>query len=119
MAAQDAIATVSREADRQKAPPADRFSKYPASWYLFCSSRQLKDKPISKRILGRELVAFRTASGRLVMMDARCSHLGADLGGGRVVGEGPPEAIAQVPGSHTGRYLAPLLGVSRNGGEKV
>ncbi len=87
MAAQDAIATVSREADRQKAPPADRFSKYPASWYLFCSSRQLKDKPISKRILGRELVAFRTASGRLVMMDARCSHLGADLGGGRVVGE--------------------------------
>ena len=39
--------------------------------------------------------------------------------GGRVVGEGPPEAIAQVPGSHTGRYLAPLLGVPRRAGEKV
>jgi hypothetical protein len=35
------------------------------------------------------------------------------------VGEGPPEAIAEVPGSHTGRYLAPLLGVSRGAGEKV
>jgi excinuclease ABC subunit A len=31
--------------------------------------------------------------------------------GGRIVGEGAPEAIAEVPSSHTGRYLAPLLGV--------
>ena len=29
--------------------------------------------------------------------------------GGRIVGEGPPEHIAQLPGSHTGRYLAQLL----------
>ncbi len=30
-------------------------------------------------------------------------------GGGRVVAEGPPEAVAAVSESHTGRYLAPLL----------
>ncbi|ARJ68507.1 excinuclease ABC subunit UvrA [Paracoccus contaminans] len=30
-------------------------------------------------------------------------------GGGRVVAEGTPEAVAQVEGSHTGRYLAPML----------
>ena len=29
--------------------------------------------------------------------------------GGEVVAEGPPEAIAQVPASHTGRYLAKVL----------
>jgi excinuclease ABC subunit A len=29
--------------------------------------------------------------------------------GGRIVAEGPPETIAQTPGSHTGRYLKPLL----------
>jgi excinuclease ABC subunit A len=29
--------------------------------------------------------------------------------GGRVVAQGPPEAIAAVAASHTGRYLAPLL----------
>ena len=29
--------------------------------------------------------------------------------GGRVVAEGPPEKIAQTPGSHTGRFLAELL----------
>ena len=30
-------------------------------------------------------------------------------GGGRVVAEGPPEKVAKVKGSHTGRFLAPLL----------
>ena len=31
-------------------------------------------------------------------------------GGGQVVAEGPPERVAGVDGSHTGRFLAPLLG---------
>jgi len=30
-------------------------------------------------------------------------------GGGQIVAEGTPEAIAAAPGSHTGRFLAPLL----------
>jgi excinuclease ABC subunit A len=30
-------------------------------------------------------------------------------GGGRLVAEGTPEAVAQQAGSHTGRYLRPLL----------
>jgi excinuclease ABC subunit A len=34
-------------------------------------------------------------------------------GGGLVVAEGPPEQVAKVSESHTGRYLAPLLGISR------
>ncbi|GAB4174069.1 MAG: excinuclease ABC subunit UvrA [Rhodocyclaceae bacterium] len=33
-------------------------------------------------------------------------------GGGRIIAEGTPEAIAAEPGSHTGRYLAPLLAAS-------
>jgi excinuclease ABC subunit A len=37
--------------------------------------------------------------------------LGPDGGeaGGRLLAQGPPEAIAAVAASHTGRYLAPLL----------
>ena len=31
-------------------------------------------------------------------------------GGGRIVATGTPEEVARVPGSHTGRYLAPVLG---------
>ena len=39
--------------------------------------------------------------------------------GGKVVGAGPPEAIAKVPGSYTGKYLARILngnGTSRSNG---
>ncbi|MCC6340345.1 MAG: excinuclease ABC subunit UvrA [Acidimicrobiia bacterium] len=32
-------------------------------------------------------------------------------GGGRIVAEGTPEQVAKTPGSWTGRYLAPLLGL--------
>jgi len=32
-------------------------------------------------------------------------------GGGRVVAEGPPEVVAKVPESHTGRFLAKVLGI--------
>jgi nitrite reductase/ring-hydroxylating ferredoxin subunit len=68
-------------------PAADEFPPYPASWYLFCESRRLREKPFSQRILGRQLVAYRRASGQVAVMDAHCAHLGADLGCGTVVGE--------------------------------
>jgi excinuclease ABC subunit A len=32
-------------------------------------------------------------------------------GGGRVVAEGPPEVVAKAPESHTGRFLAGVLGI--------
>lgn len=34
-------------------------------------------------------------------------------GGGQIVAEGPPEAVAQVAGSHTGQYLKAALELSR------
>jgi len=40
-------------------------------------------------------------------------------GGGTVVATGPPEKIASVKGSHTGRYLKPVLGRRRAGMEAV
>jgi aminopyrrolnitrin oxygenase len=69
------------------APAADQFAGYPASWYLFGASAALGARPVSKQLLGRPLVAFRTASGKLALMGANCAHMGADLGCGRVVGE--------------------------------
>jgi nitrite reductase/ring-hydroxylating ferredoxin subunit len=71
----------------QRAPSADRFPAVPAAWYLWGASRELSRGPVSKQFAGRRLVAFRTESGSIAVMDARCSHLGADLGRGRVVGE--------------------------------
>ncbi|MCL6592663.1 MAG: excinuclease ABC subunit UvrA [Alicyclobacillus sp.] len=34
-------------------------------------------------------------------------------GGGQVIATGTPEAVAQTPGSHTGRFLAPILARDR------
>ena len=68
-------------------PTAEAFPAHPASWYLFCESKQLEEKPFSQRILGRQLVAYRKTSGQVAVMDAHCAHLGADLGCGTVVGE--------------------------------
>jgi nitrite reductase/ring-hydroxylating ferredoxin subunit len=38
-------------------------------------------------MLGRQIVAFKTTRGQVAVMDANCSHMGADLGCGKVVGE--------------------------------
>jgi nitrite reductase/ring-hydroxylating ferredoxin subunit len=68
------------------APAADRFPQFPVSWYLFGASQELR-RPVSRDLLGRRLVAFRTSAGTLAVLDARCSHLGCDLGNGCVQGE--------------------------------
>ena len=34
-------------------------------------------------------------------------------GGGKIVAEGPPEAIVKIPASHTGRYLQSVLPVAK------
>jgi excinuclease ABC subunit A len=38
--------------------------------------------------------------------------------GGKIVGVGPPEAIAKLPGSYTGKYLARLLNGNSNGASR-
>ncbi len=69
------------------APAADCFPDYPASWYLFCRSRDLCRGPLSRDLLGRRLVAFRTPGGQIAVLDGRCAHLGADLGAGCVLAD--------------------------------
>ncbi len=65
------------------------FTSYPTGWFAVAFSRDLKPgdvKPI--RNFGRQLVIFRTDSGRAVVSDPYCPHLGAHLGfGGTVEGE--------------------------------
>ncbi len=72
-----------KSADERGLPPI------PWGWFIVCLSADLgpgEVKPL--RYFGREMVLFRTESGRPVMFDAHCPHLGADLGlGGKVVGE--------------------------------
>ncbi|MFL6590417.1 MAG: excinuclease ABC subunit UvrA [Chthoniobacterales bacterium] len=66
------------------------------------------------------LMKLRDAGNTLVVIEhnlemIKCADWIIDLGpeggqrGGKIVGAGPPEKIAEIPASHTGRYLKPLL----------
>jgi nitrite reductase/ring-hydroxylating ferredoxin subunit len=66
------------------------FPPYPTGWYVVAQSSELPPGGVLPlRYFGRDLVLFRTASGRAVLLDAHCPHMGAHLGhGGSVDGEG-------------------------------
>lgn len=60
----------------------------PSSWYRAAWSHELAQQVVPLRYFGCDLVAYRTASGEPVVMDAFCQHLGAHLGyGGTVSGD--------------------------------
>ncbi|HAP68965.1 MAG TPA: (2Fe-2S)-binding protein, partial [Flavobacteriales bacterium] len=62
---------------------------YPDSWYVLGLSDEIKPGTLAnKNLAGREIVLFRTESGKLHAIDAYCPHLGAHLGhGGTIEGE--------------------------------
>jgi nitrite reductase/ring-hydroxylating ferredoxin subunit len=74
-----------------KRPPGRNFvnpARVLQSWYVAAPSRAVPPGAVrSFPLLGRKLALYRTAAGALHAIDARCPHLGADLGHGRVEGE--------------------------------
>ena len=87
------IAEVDVTASRRRQPssPSYRypFAPFPDGWFLLLQSQQLGvGEVLPLRYFGRDLVAYRTASGRAVVADAHCPHMGAHIGfGGEVDGE--------------------------------
>ena len=69
---------------------AQVIAPYPKGWFLIALAEEIATaevRPLS--YFGRDLVAYRSASGQVYVHDAHCPHLGAHLGhGGKVVGEG-------------------------------
>lgn len=68
-------------------PSPDHFAPHPVSWHYFGALAEMRAGPMAKEVFGQRLVAFRTANGQVSVLDARCCHLGTDLGRGSVVGE--------------------------------
>jgi aminopyrrolnitrin oxygenase len=61
----------------------------PGSWYHVCSSRALRPGRLTTLLLlDEQLVIYRARSGRVHAVQSRCSHMGASLSAGSVVGEG-------------------------------
>ena len=112
-------ATLRREAVRlpqPSSPPASTGAgdpsgapAFPASWYPLCRSAELAPgRVIRREAFGVPLAVFRTTRRTVAALQAECSHMGADLARGRVVGErlqcplhhweyGPGGACAYIP----------------------
>ena len=56
-------------------------------WYVAAWSTEITAKPMARKILGKSLVLYRTASGRAAALENRCCHRGAPLTLGEVDGE--------------------------------
>jgi nitrite reductase/ring-hydroxylating ferredoxin subunit len=62
--------------------------RFPTSWYPLCRGSDVRVGAVLRRqAFGVPLAIFRGAGKRVGVLDARCSHMGADLGRGRVIGE--------------------------------
>lgn len=85
----------------------------PGSWYHVCSSRALRPGGLTTlRLLDEELVIYRARSGQVHAVHARCSHMGASLSAGSVVGEGIRCAMHHrlyLPDGCDGRHRASCL----------
>ena len=57
------------------------------TWYVAAEPAEIDGKILARTILGKPLVLFRTASGKVAALDDRCPHRFAPLSLGRVVGE--------------------------------
>ena len=59
----------------------------PNNWFVAARSDQLKKDPLSRTILGRSIVLYRTTGGDVVAMEDRCPHKSVALSMGRVQGD--------------------------------
>ena len=64
--------------------------------------RELRDRGNTIVVIERNIDVIKTADWIV--------DLGPEGGGGEVVAVGTPEQVAAHPHSHTGRFLAPVLG---------
>jgi phenylpropionate dioxygenase-like ring-hydroxylating dioxygenase large terminal subunit len=53
-------------------------------WYVAATSDELGDAPLGRRLLGRDVVLWRTPDGQAVAFDDRCAHRGFPLSDGHV-----------------------------------
>lgn len=85
----------------EKLPSDERI--FPITWYPVAWSKELRDKPIKRRLAGRDLVLYRDRHGQVRCLEAYCAHRGADLSLGKCVDGGLQCAYHGWEFSDTGR----------------
>lgn len=73
---------------RKVEPVFNRSDIITEGWYPVCASSVIKNgKARSFTLLSHRFVIWRTTEGKLQSIDSFCSHMGADLGNGDVIGK--------------------------------
>ena len=52
---------------------------FPRGWFMVADAEELKDKVLAVRFFGQEFALYRGKSGRVVLLDAYCPHMGTHL----------------------------------------
>lgn len=52
---------------------------FPRGWFMIAEASELTNEPMALRFFGKSFALFRGESGRLVLLDGHCSHMGAHL----------------------------------------
>ncbi len=55
---------------------------FPRGWFAVGSAAEARRKPTALRFFGQDLVLYRGTSGRVVLLDAYCPHMGTHLASG-------------------------------------
>jgi phenylpropionate dioxygenase-like ring-hydroxylating dioxygenase large terminal subunit len=102
-------------------PPATKghtsVVKLPQHWFVLCLSRELRDRPIARTLMGIPLVLFRDGEGKPAALLDRCPHRNVPLSMGEVVdgtvqcayhgwrfgGDGACRFIPSLPGPAEGK----------------
>ena len=56
---------------------------FPRGWFMIAEASEVGKDPLALHFFGKDFVLFRGESGRLVLLDAYCVHMGAHLGRGK------------------------------------
>ena len=63
-------------------------ANYPTKcWYVAATCDELGDAPLGRRLLGRDIVLWRSPDRQAVAFDDRCAHRGFPLSDGHVEGD--------------------------------
>jgi len=52
---------------------------FPRGWFMVADAEELKERPLPLRFFGQEFALYRGKSGKVVMLDAYCPHMGTHL----------------------------------------
>lgn len=56
---------------------------FPRGWFMVAEASELGAEPMPLRFFGKDFVLYRGASGKLIVLDAHCIHMGAHLASGK------------------------------------